>query len=211
VTRHFEISAFILGGGASSRMGAPKGLLELGNEPLVVRMARLLEPLVRDVMIVGAPQLYGKMGLRAIPDRLFGDENDPVHSPLVGIATALSVTASPWNLILACDLPYLTPEWVGWLLARAADSGAQVVMPRSSKGLEPLAALYRRECAGPILRALESGTRKVTDALSQVQIEYVTEAEWSALDPDNTVLNNMNTLEDYREAKQWWESTNRGG
>lgn len=209
--RNVETSAFILGGGASSRMGAPKGLLELGNEPLVARMARLLEPLVRDVTVVGAPQLFGKLGLRAIPDRVVGRESNPVHSPLVGIATALSATVSPWNLILACDLPYLTPEWISWLLSRTASSGAEVVMPRSSRGLEPLAALYRRECAGPILRALESGTRKVTDALSQLQIEYVNEAEWSALDPDQTVLKNMNTPEDYRDAKRWWESKNRSG
>lgn len=191
-------------------MGAPKSLLELGGEPLVARMARLVEPLVRAVTVVGAPDLYRGLSLPVIPDRSFGQENNRAHSPLVGIATALSATVSAWNLILACDLPYLTGEWIDWLLARAADSRGQIVMPRSSTGLEPLAALYRRECADPILRALKRGTRKVTEAISQLEIEYVNHAEWSALDPDGTVLKNMNTPEDYREAKLWWERKNRG-
>ena len=176
----------------------------------MVRIARLIEALVRDVTVVGAPDLSGDLGLRVIPDRTFGDPNDPVHSPLVGIATALSVTTSAWNLMLACDLPYLTSEWVAWLLALAGDSTAQVVVPLSSAGLEPLAALYRRECAGSILDALEGGARKVTDALSQLQIQYVNREQWSALDPEQTVLKNMNTRDDYREAKRWWESKNRG-
>lgn len=210
--RHLEVSAFILGGGASSRMGAEKGLLEIGNAPLILRTAQLLEPLVQEVTIVGHPERYSHLGLRAISDRAVqtGAENSAVRTPLVGIATALSVTGSPWNLILACDLPYLTREWVEWLLARPAKSGAQIVMPRTSAGLEPLAALYRRECAAPILGALERGIRKVTDALSHLQIEYVAEVEWSALDPEHRVLENMNSPEDYLDAKSRLETGENG-
>ena len=209
--RHLEVSAFILGGGASSRMGAEKGLLEIGNAPLILRTAQLLESLVHEVTIVGHPERYSHLGLRAISDRTVeaGTESDAVRTPLLGIATALSVTSSPWNLILACDLPYLTREWVEWLLARPAKSGAQIVMPRSSRGLEPLAALYRRECAAPILAALERGIRKVTDALSPLQIEYVAEIEWGELDPAHCVLKNMNSPEDYLEAKRRLETENR--
>jgi molybdopterin-guanine dinucleotide biosynthesis protein A len=209
--RHLEVSAFILGGGASSRMGADKGLLEIGNAPLILRTAQLIEPLVQEVTIVGHPERYSQLGLRAISDRTVeaGTESDAVRTPLLGIATALSVTSSPWNLILACDLPYLTRGWVEWLLARPARSGAQIVMPRSSRGLEPLAALYRRECAAPILAALERGIRKVTDALSRLQIEYVAEIEWAELDPEHCVLKNMNSPEDYLEAKRRLETGNR--
>ncbi|HWX38202.1 MAG TPA: molybdenum cofactor guanylyltransferase [Candidatus Sulfotelmatobacter sp.] len=210
--RHLEISAFILGGGASSRMGSDKGLLEFGNEPLVLRTARLLEPLVHEVTIVGNPEQYSNLGSRVIPDRTVGagTESNPVRTPLVGIATALTVTTSPWNLVLACDLPYLTRGWIDWLLDRAAISTAQIVMPRTPRGLEPLAALYRRECAAPILRALERGIRKVTDAISQLQTEYVDETEWSLFDPEHWVLKNMNSPEDYLEAKSRLENTNRG-
>lgn len=206
--RYPEISAFILAGGASTRMGQEKGLLRFGGEPLILRTARLLDPLVHDVVVVGNPELYTSLGLRVIPDRTAGGgtESAPVRTPLVGIATALSAAVSPWNLVLACDLPYLTPEWVSWMLSRAASSDAQIVIPRTPRGLEPLAALYRRECAAPIFAALERGIRKVTDGFSGFLIEYLGEEEWIAFDPGRRVLKNMNSPEDYLEAERWWES-----
>jgi len=188
-------------------MGREKGLLEFGGEPLVVRTARLIEPLVSEVTIVGAPERYAPLGLRAIADQNLGvgEGKEAVRTPLAGIATALNATQAPWNLILACDLPYLTAEWLDWLLARAADSGAQVVMPRTSRGLEPLAAVYRQECAAPIVAALEGGVRKVTDAMAEFRMELLSESDWKELDPEGRVLRNMNAPSDYEEARKWLE------
>ncbi len=206
--RYDQAAAFILAGGVSSRMGREKGLLEFGGEPLIVRTARLIEPLVTEVTVVGSPERYAALGLRAIADQNFGggDGNEVVRAPLVGIATALNATAMPWNLILACDLPYLTADWLGWLLGRAVDSHAQIVMPRTSGGLEPLAAVYRRECAAPIVDALERGVRKVTDAMTEFRMECLSESDWSEHDPGGRVLRNMNSPSDYEEARKWLET-----
>jgi molybdopterin-guanine dinucleotide biosynthesis protein A len=203
-----QVAAFILAGGVSSRMGREKGLLEFGGEPLIVRMARLIEPFVTEVTIAGPPERYAALGLRAIPDHNFGggEGTEAVRTPLVGIATALNATNMPWNLILACDLPYLTAEWLDWLLARAVDSSAQIVMPRTSGGLEPLAAVYRKECAAPILVALKRGVRKVIDALAEFHMECVSEGDWNKIDPEGRVLRNMNTPSDYEEARNWLET-----
>ena len=208
--RYPEVSTFILAGGASIRMGTEKALLEFGSEPLIKHTARVLEPLVGDVVVVGRPELYSALGLRAIPDKFVGQAcgSEPVRASLVGIFTALTSTASDWNFILACDLPYLTREWVDWLLTRAVASRCQIVMPRTSRGLEPLAAVYRRECATAILAALKSGIRKVTDALAGFEIEFVEEMDWREFDPEHRVLKNMNKPEDYREAQRWWKSRN---
>jgi molybdopterin-guanine dinucleotide biosynthesis protein A len=205
VKRYHQIAAFILAGGASSRMGREKGLLKFGGEPLVVRTASLIEPLVTEVTVIGPPERYAILGLRTLADQnlagLAGEE--VVRTPLVGIATALNSTSSPWNLILACDLPYLTAEWLDWLLARAIDSDAQIVMPRTSRGLEPLAAVYRMECASSIVAAIESGVRKVTDAMAEFRTEQLSEIDWQVHDPHGRVLTNMNTLSDYEDAKQF--------
>jgi len=113
VKRLHQVAAFILAGGVSSRMGREKGLLEFGGETLIVRTARLLESLDTEVTVVGPAERYEILGLRAIADQNIGgrEGNHAVRTPLVGIATALYATESPWNLILACDLPYLTAEW----------------------------------------------------------------------------------------------------
>jgi molybdopterin-guanine dinucleotide biosynthesis protein A len=205
---HSQVAAFILAGGVSSRMGREKGLLEFGGEPLIVRTARMIEPLVTEVTVVGPPERYAPLGLRAIADQNLGEREGTaaVRTPLVGITTALNATKMPWNLILACDLPYLTAEWLDWLLSRAANSSAQIVMPRTANGLEPLAAVYRRECAAPIVAALEHGVRKVTDAMADFRMELLSEDDWNKIDPEGRVLKNMNAPGDYEEAKKWLET-----
>jgi molybdenum cofactor guanylyltransferase len=203
-----QVAAFILAGGVSSRMGREKGLLEFGGEPLIVRTARMIEPLVTEVTVVGPPERYTALGLRAIADQNLGGRGGApaVRTPLVGIATALSTTELTWNLILACDLPYLTAAWLDWLLSRAVDSSAQIVMPRTSRGLEPLAAVYCKECAAPIMAALERGVRKVIDATAELRVERLLENDWNKIDPEGRVLRNMNSPSDYEEARKWLET-----
>ncbi len=168
----------------------------------------MLEPLVSAATAVGSAERYAGLGLHVIEDQQFGssEEGSRTAGPLAGIASALTATRTDWNLILACDLPYLTAEWVDWLLARATVSTQQIIMPHTAGGLEPLAAVYRRECAEPIIAALYRGVRKVTDATEQFGIEFVTERDWRHIDPDGRVLRNMNAPEDYEEARRWLEA-----
>ncbi len=207
--RHHQAAAFILAGGASSRMGREKGLLEFGGEPLIARTAGLIKPLVTEVTVIGPPKRYTPLGLVTIADHNFfagPAGGEVVRTPLVGIATALTATSASWNLILACDLPYLTTEWLDWLLARAIDSDAQIVMPRTAGGLEPLAAVYRMECAAPIIAALGRGVRRVTDAIADFRIDLLSYSDWKMLDPGGRVLRNMNAPSDYEEAKKWLQA-----
>ena len=206
-----RISAFILCGGSSSRMGQEKASLLIAGEPLLARAVRLVEPFVASVAVVGKCKQAGALGLNLIEDRDFGVGNEAggPQGPLVGIATSLLATQTDWNLILACDLPYLTSEWLGWFLEltnRPCRLGPQVILPCTSGGLEPLAALYRRECGEPIAAALARGIRKVTDALEQLRVEYVPESGWRHIDPEGRVLRNMNNPSDYSEARRRLEA-----
>jgi molybdopterin-guanine dinucleotide biosynthesis protein A len=190
-------------------MGVEKGLLGLGGVPVILRAVRLVEPVVRSVTIIGPPEKYAELGARVVADRDFlgvPTEGGRSKGPLFGIATALANSGSDWNLILACDLPYLTREWVEWLLARAEKSDAQVVIPKTECGLEPLAAVYRKECAATIQSSLTRGVRRVTQALRDLELEVLQQGEWISLDPNGMVLKNMNTPKDYEEARKWWDS-----
>jgi len=187
-------------------MGRDKGLLEFDGVPLIVHTARLIEPLVAEVTVVGPPRRYAPLGLNAIADQDGAGRGAKKNrrGPLAGIATALEVTCSPWNLIVACDLPYLSGAWLDWLLSRAMASRGQVVIPRTGRGLEPLAAVYRRECGGPIASALARGVRKVTEAIEGFRLEVVEQSEWRRADSRGLVLKNMNRPGDYVEARKWW-------
>ncbi len=193
--RFRQVAGFILAGGASSRMGRDKALLEIGGVPLLARSAQLLEPLVGPVIVVGAPERYASLGLRVVADDRSG------VGPLGGLATALRLCEAPWALVVGCDLPYLSADWLTWLLERALASPAEAVVPESSRGLEPLCAVYRAQCAPALAQAIARGVRKVTDALAEVFFERVAAIEWQGLDPRGTLLKNMNTPEDYEEAQ----------
>jgi len=211
--RYNEVAAFILAGGQSSRMGRDKAWLELAGVPLVVRIAHAVEPLVSTVTVVGPPERFKSAGLTAIPDRISKSDTSAELrlGPLGAIVTALNASECRWNLMLACDLPYLSTQWLDWLLQQATASPAQVVMPERIGGVEPLAAVYRKECAAVLSAALAREVRKVSDALSGLRVTVIAETEWRPLDPDGRVLANMNTPEEYAQARKWWEEVEGRG
>jgi len=193
------VGGFILAGGRSSRMGRAKGLLAFGGEPLVVHVARLLEfvsePRITPI-IIGPPDVYAQLGIRVVPD---DGEN---LGPLGGISTALRVATCEWNLVVGCDLPFLTREWLEFLIAQAAGTSADVVIPLNERGFEPLCAMYRKSARRAIAEALERGVRKITDGLATLTLASIAPAEWKAFDPCGRLFKNVNTPEDYDEARE---------
>ena len=188
------IGSFVLAGGLSSRMGQPKGLLPFAGTPLVVRLARRVESVTETPTIIGPPAIYGGLGFRVI-----GDDRKNA-GPLGGICTALRVATHEWNLIVGCDLPFLTREWLEYLISRASDSPADVVIPLNERGCEPLCAMYRQRAHGAIAAALDRGVRKITDGLAGLTLAAIAPAEWKAFDPRGRLFKNINTPTDYEQA-----------
>ena len=190
-----QVGGFILAGGESSRMGRDKALLELNGVALIVRAARLVESVVGTCTVVGDSVRLEGLALRVIADDF------PGAGPLGGIATALRNSGAEWNLMIACDLPYLTREWLEYLVTRAVRSDADIVLPINERGAEPLCAMYRTRCLPAIRAALEAGTRKVTDGLAGIPTDFVEPSEWKEFDSDRLLFKNMNSPADYEEAK----------
>ncbi len=195
-----QIGAFILAGGESTRMGRSKAALELGGAPMLLRTARL----VQSASGTAAPTVIGNLdgadsyGLATVAD------DWPGAGPLGAIATALRASGAPWNLIVACDLPYLTKPWLDFLVARALATQADAVVPANTRGAEPLCAMYHKRCEEAIRSALGRGVHKVTDGLKEVLVELIDPFEWKAFDSEGLLFKNMNTPEDYEEARQWF-------
>lgn len=172
---------------------------------MLMRICELLRAVVSEVTVIADPEKYSSLGLRCVADCW------PGAGPLGGIITALEDAGarnqSPeWNLIVSCDMPFLTPEWLAYLAGRALKSSSQVELPESTHGPEPLCACYRTD-AGPVLRAaFERGVRKITDALKQLTTEVLDEADWKRFDSAGRLFWNMNTLADYEEARRILEA-----
>ncbi len=190
-----QIAGFVLAGGQSSRMGRDKALLELDGVPLVVRAARVVESVAGNATVIGHPEILRTLQLRAIAD------DWPGAGPLGGIATALRASEAQWNLIVACDLPYLTRAWLDFLKGRALASQADAVVPTSEHGAEPLCAMYHKRSESAVWLALDRGTRKVTDCLAGVHVEHLEPTAWKVFDSEGLLFKNMNSPQDYEEAK----------
>ena len=208
VTSARQVAGFVLAGGRSSRMGCDKAVLEVGGTPLVVRAVRILQSLIETVTVIGPPGIYRELHLSAAADEY------PNTGPLGGIATALAHASQPWSLIIACDMPYLSAAWLEYLVGRAVASASDVVLPESDYGgvplPEPLCALYHKRAAAAVRAALERGVRKVMDGLAGLQIERVPPEESKAFDTEGLLFQNLNSMEDYENARARLERLTRG-
>jgi molybdenum cofactor guanylyltransferase len=199
------VAGYILAGGGSTRFGRDKALAEVGGTSMLERMIELLQRVAKQTKIVALPGKYAAFGTEIVEDRW------PGQGPLGGIITALEDAARgavryEWNLIVSCDMPFLTREWLVFLCERAVKGKAQVVLPCSAHGPEPLCACYRTDAAGALRAVFEAGVRKVTQGLQHVSTEVLDELDWKRFDSAGRLFWNMNTAADYEEARRILEA-----
>ena len=188
---------YILTGGQSSRMGRDKALLPFGGRPLAVWMAELLRQVCAAVTLVGSREMHSGLGVSVTEDVF------PGRGPLAGIHAALSDSSAPFSLVLGCDMPYVTPEFLRELVEIARSSGADAVVPESEAfGYEPLCAVYGRNSLLPIEQSLRAEEKSIRTVLGRLRLRPVTTAEWKPFDPCGRLFLNLNTPEDYEEARK---------
>ncbi len=177
-------AGYVLVGGRSSRMGRDKALLPFRGEPLACSVARQVELAAGSVVLVGDPDLYGSLRYPVIPDAF------PGEGPLSGILTALRHTSSEWNLVVACDMPELTADFLSNLLAVAEVRQTTVVPQGPSGRLEPLCIVWRRSALPAVEAAFQAGVRKVAAALADLAVTVYPVTEVAP-------FQNVNTLEEW--------------
>lgn len=143
--------ALILAGGASSRMGQDKALLDIAGQSLLQRMLELVAAAGLQATVVGREATADDNWLG------IADEH-PGQGPLAGLATGLRVVQQD-ACLLAVDLPLLRLEDLHWLLQQA--QGEHGMMPHNGSGLEPCCAIYKAACLPLIDAVLVSGKRSL--------------------------------------------------
>ena len=189
------ISAAILTGGQSRRMGRNKALLELGSSTVVERVIAAAAPLAAECLLITPDtEAFAHLGLPVHPDL------HPQLGPLGGLHTALDRVSSPTVLLLACDLPFVTTGFLRFMVDQLRDH--QAVVPRTDKGLECLCAVYTQSCVPAVTGALAHDQRRMTAFFHEVDVRFLDPDEWQAFDPNHTLFTNLNTPEDYQRARE---------
>ena len=190
-----DIEGFVLTGGASARMGTPKALIEFDGKPLGRRAVEVLEPICRRVRTVGDVKIDGVQSMADVRA-----ENE--KASIFGLYSALRNCKTQFAAVLACDLPFVTPEVFSILLERF-EIGCDAVIPRDGNGWpQPFCAVYAKE---PSLKKLEQfislSGREVREFLSSANLIYVDSDDLGTPASHEEVFFNINTPDDLERAR----------
>jgi molybdopterin-guanine dinucleotide biosynthesis protein A len=190
-----DLTAFVLAGGKSSRMGCDKALVELGGRTLLERTLGLASEVASGVRVVGDPVKYGSFGA------LVADVY-PERGPLGGIHAALVSTNTDLNLVLATDLPFLQMKFLRFLIATARANEALVTVPQLGRYFEPLCAVYRKEFASVAAAALAKGENKVDALFTEPVTRTISEQEMRGAGFSASIFRNLNSPNDVVRAQR---------
>ncbi|MDP8254685.1 MAG: molybdenum cofactor guanylyltransferase [Candidatus Alcyoniella australis] len=187
------LSAVILAGGRSRRMGRDKCLIELGGQPLIELLLRELQQAADQVLIAANHvERFASLNVRVVSDI------HPGNGALAGLHAGLWACDGERAFVCACDMPRITAEVVRTMFALAPE--ADVVVPRLGEYLEPLCAVYSCSCLPHIERSIMCGERRLVSFYDKVRVVEVGPQDF----PDDPLLKfttNINTPEDLEQLK----------
>jgi len=189
-----KVTGVVQAGGKSTRMGGrPKALIQLGGRSIVERVVAALTPVVDDVLVVtNTPELYAFLGLPMVADVY------PDHGSLGGIYSGLSA-AGEIAFTVACDMPFLHPEVVRLVVARAGEG--DVVIPRVGEQYETMHAAYGKACLPHIEERLRAGRLRIVGFFDRVRVVEIGEAEIARFRDPAVAFMNVNTPDELERAR----------
>jgi molybdopterin-guanine dinucleotide biosynthesis protein A len=189
-----NLTAFILAGGNSTRMGTDKAFVMLDGRTLLARALDVCRTVTSEVWIVGDRKKF-------VPFAPVVEDVFPGCGPLAGIHAALQASQTDLNLVLAVDLPFVSPALLHFLVVQARESGAIVTVPRAGKGWQPLCAIYRRAFADPAETALRARRYKIDALFDHALTRPVGEEDLRRAGFSPGVFRNLNTPEELADAR----------
>jgi molybdenum cofactor guanylyltransferase len=181
--------------------GTRKGALTIGGHRIIDRQLAVLRQVADPIFAVSAvagavdADLPADAALEVVPDRY------PDHGALGGIFTAIAASPHDRTLVVACDLPFLSAPFLRYLSAFDAD----LVIPRTPRGFEPLCAVYSKACLEPIRARLARRALEASVVPEGVRVAEVGPEMLAAHDPDGLLFVNVNTPHDYERATEIFE------
>lgn len=187
-----SLSAIVLAGGRSSRMGQDKALLTIQGVPLLQLVCNIAIALCDAVYVVTPwPERYQHLlsascqFIREVPLPVESTSDitsssskvtSPLpHGPLVGFAQGLASVQTDWVLLLACDLPRLRLEVLQNWTTELDSVGEEAIalLTHHAKGWDPLCGFYRRKCLPALTDFINQGGRSFQQWLAQHPVQIL--------------------------------------
>jgi molybdenum cofactor guanylyltransferase len=189
-----QLTGIILAGGKSRRMGMEKGLVEFNGQPLITYAINVFKELCGEIIISSNSDCYNHLGLKIVPDF------HPDTGPMGGIYSCLKNSVNEINLVLSCDMPFVTVEIFDLLLANRADAQACVPWYENEK-FEPLCGVYHKSILDKMYVFIKNNNYKLPDLFKSTSFIPVRISE---IDPPlkKHYFLSINTLADLELADQ---------
>jgi molybdopterin-guanine dinucleotide biosynthesis protein A len=192
------MTSIILAGGKSLRLGRSKALQLIEGKSLIQWVVDRLAILSTEIIIVTAHgqaiPCSSAARIKTVADIY------PEKGPLVGIYSGLIASSSSRAIAVGCDTPFLSAGLLEYMAQMC--STFDVVIPRIKNELEPLCAVYSKNCLDPIQNLLEQNERQIRKLFSMVTVKYVEEDEINRFDPKHLSFFNINNQDDLERARK---------
>jgi molybdenum cofactor guanylyltransferase len=194
--REKDVSAFILAGGKSTRMGRDKAFVEFEGRTLLGRALDVARSIASEVQIVGGREKFARYA--PVVEDIFQN-----CGPLAGIHAALRISSTELSLILPVDMPFVTAAFLQYLILQAWEEGeAEVTVPRIEGRWQPLCAVYRREFANAAEKALKAGKYKIDPLFAVVRTRVIAPEELQKSGFRDDLFRNLNTFEELQSEEE---------
>ncbi|MCM3586813.1 molybdenum cofactor guanylyltransferase [Mesobacillus maritimus] len=198
-----KAGAIILSGGQSSRMGTNKALLPFNEKTNIERIKDELSSLFDEIILVtNHPEDYSFLNIKMVSDVY------PGKGPLAGIHAGLAASDYEENIVVACDMPFVSAELAGTLVQNLKHYDAMVPVIGGRK--HPLFAAYQKRIVAEIEKCLQEDRLRMIHLLEKLNVRYPEEVDLQAYCDGSLeeIFFNMNVPEEYEEAKKRLETRN---
>lgn len=173
-------------------MGRDKAFIKVEGVPIIQRIYTIFEKFFDETIIV-TNQEDSYKGYRSEKVKIVNDLI-PNHGALGGLYTGLFYSSHFYSFCVACDMPFLNESIIRYLIDQT--DGYEAIVPRTEDGLQPLHAIYSKNCLKPIKELMDLGKYKIIDFYPLIKIKIVEESEFIHLDQTRKSFLNINTPQD---------------
>ena len=194
-----NISCIALAGGKSTRLGRNKLTEVIGGKTLLNRVLDTLSLFEGEIILVTSPQ-SSLPSIAKYPQVRIVNDIFPGTGSLGGIYTGLSASKTHYNLVVACDMPFLNIGLLRYMIA--VSEGNDLVAFNQDDRPEMLHAIYSKNCLKLMKSLIETNKLRIIGILPHIRVRYISQEEIERFDPQNLSFFNINTEEDLKKAKE---------
>jgi len=196
-----KVTAVVLAGGGSTRMGQDKALLKLGNKTMIERVVGPLQSIFENIIVVtNTPSKYKMLNnIKFVSDCINIEEKNS----LIGLYSGLKQSETSHIFVIGCDMPFVNSELITYMVNSLKDE--DVVVPFVGGHYQPLYAIYGKTCTEEFEKLLEQKWYKIIDVFKNANVKKIIEEDINKIDPSMICFENINTYDQYLQFKDNFE------